>query len=226
MDSIYIKSPADLYYRGMPGEIRDGVYHSSKYYGSSGQSATHAYLYGTRLKFLARDHVEIRNPFLPTGSTIYHWDEMFNFSTAHAVPQLPLLAHNHHYQLHLVAESNYEAGLYLRVLMFDYASKLVKMQIIRQATGIFTFVPKAYFYVIELVSAGCTEVIFHRLDLTDVTTEVQPQVEAAAQLAEDDDVEDVVVNEELHASVNYQQLLVRNATHQEQRLAIINQYLD
>lgn len=226
MDSIYIKSPADLYYRGMPGEIRDGVYHSYKYYGSSGQSATHAYLYGTRLKFLARDHVEIRNPFLPTGSTIYHWDEMFNFSTAHAVPQLPLLAHNHHYQLNLVAESNYEAGLYLRVLMFDYASKLVKMQIIRQATGIFTFVPEAYFYAIELVSAGCTEVIFHRLDLTDVTAEAQPQVEAAAQLAEDDDVEDVVVNEELHASVNYQQLLVRNATHQEQRLAIINQYLD
>lgn len=226
MDSIYIKSPADLYYRGMPGEIRDGVYHSYKYYGSSGQSATHAYLYGTRLKFLARDHVEIRNPFLPTGSTIYHWDEMFNFSTAHAVPQLPLLAHNHHYQLHLVAESNYEAGLYLRVLMFDYASKLVKMQIIRQATGIFTFVPEAYFYAIELVSAGCTEVIFHRLDLTDVTAEAQPQVEAVAQLAEDDDVEDVVVNEELHASVNYQQLLVRNAIHQEQRLAIINQYLD
>ena len=226
MDSIYIRSPADLYYRGMPGEIRDGVYHSYKYYGSSGQSATHAYLYGTRLKFLARDHVEIRNPFLPTGSTIYHWDEMFNFSTAHTVPQLPLLAHNHHYQLHLVAESNYEAGLYLRVLMFDYASKLVKMQIIRQATGIFTFVPEAYFYAIELVSAGCTEVIFHRLDLTDVTAEAQPQVEAAAQLAEDDDVEDVVVNEELHASVNYQQLLVRNATHQEQRLAIINQYLD
>ena len=226
MDSIYIKSPADLYYRGMSGEIRDGVYHSYKYYGSSGQSATHAYLYGTRLKFLARDHVEIRNPFLPTGSTIYHWDEMFNFSTAHAVPQLPLLAHNHHYQLHLVAESNYEAGLYLRVLMFDYASKLVKMQIIRQATGIFTFVPEAYFYAIELVSAGCTEVIFHRLDLTDVTAEAQPQVEAAAQLAEDDDVEDVVVNEELHASVNYQQLLVRNAIHQEQRLAIINQYLD
>jgi hypothetical protein len=125
-----------------------------------------------------------------------------------------------------VAESNYEAGLYLRVLMFDYASKLVKMQIIRQATGIFTFVPEAYFYAIELVSAGCTEVIFHRLDLTDVTAEAQPQVEAAAQLAEDDDVEDVVVNEELHASVNYQQLLVRNATHQEQRLAIINQYLD
>lgn len=226
MDSIYIKSPADLYYRGMPREIREGVYHSYKYYGSSGQSATHAYLYGTRLKFLARDHVEIRNPFLPTGSTIYHWDEMFNFSTAHAVPQLPLLAHNHHYQLHLVAESNYEAGLYLRVLMFDYASKLVKMQIIRQATGIFTFVPEAYFYAIELVSAGCTEVIFHRLDLTDVTAEAQPQVEAAAQLAEDDDVEDVIVNEELHASVNYQQLLVRNATHQEQRLAIINQYLD
>ena len=226
MDSIYIKSPADLYYRGMPGEIRDEVYHSYKYYGSSGQSSTHAYLHGTRLKFLALDHVEIRNPFLPTGSTIYHWDELFNFSAAHTVPQLPLLAHNHHYQLHLVAESNYEAGLYLRVLMFDYASKLVKMQIIRQATGIFTFVPEAYFYAIELVSAGCTEVIFHRLDLTDVTTEVQPQVEAAAQLAEDDDVEDVVVNEELHASVNYQQLLVRNATHQEQRLAIINQYLD
>lgn len=226
MDSIYIKSPADLYYRGMPGEIRDEVYHSYKYYGSSGQSSTHAYLHGTRLKFLALDHVEIRNPFLPTGSTIYHWDELFNFSAAHTVPQLPLLAHNHHYQLHLVAESNYEAGLYLRVLMFDYESKLVKMQIIRQATGIFTFVPEAYFYAIELVSAGCTEVIFHRLDLTDVTTEVQPQVEAAAQLAEDDDVEDVVVNEELHASVNYQQLLVRNATHQEQRLAIINQYLD
>lgn len=225
MDSIYIKSPADLYYRGMPREIREGVYHSYKYYGSSGQSATHAYLYGTRLKFLARDHVEIRNPFLPTGSTIYHWDEMFNFSTAHAVPQLPLLAHNHHYQLHLVAESNYEAGLYLRVLMFDYENKLIKMKIIREATGIFTFEPAAYFYAIELVSGGCTELTFHRLDITDVTDQVQDQVEAAAAEAEDE-VEDAIVNEDLHAEVNYQQQLARNAMQKAQRLAVIYQYLD
>ena len=145
--------------------------------------------------------------------------------TSHAVPQVPLLEHGHHYQLHLVAESNYERGLYLRVLMFDYENKLIKMKIIREATGIFTFEPAAYFYAIELVSGGCTELTFHRLDITDVTDQVQDQVEAAAAEAEDE-VEDAIVNEDLHAEVNYQQQLARNATQKAQRLAVIYQYLD
>lgn len=224
MQSVYIKTTTDLYYTGIGG-IRDRIYQSYKYYGNSSQSSTHAYLHGTRIKFLARDHVEMRNPFLPTGSTIYHWDELYLFVTGHAVPQLPLLEHDHHYQLHLVAESNYERGLYLRVLMFDYENKLIKMKIIRQATGIFTFEPAAYFYAIELVSGGCTELTFHRLDITDVTDQVQAQVEAAAAEAEDE-VEDAIVNEDLHAEVNYQQQLARNATDQAQRLAVIDQYLD
>ena len=225
MQSVYLQSPADLYFNGLSGRDRDRIYHSYKYFGSSAQSGTHAYLFGTRIKFLARDHVEMRNPFLPTGSTIYHWDELYLFVTSHAVPQLPLLEHGHHYQLHLVAESNYERGLYLRVLMFDYENKLIKMKIIREATGIFTFEPAAYFYAIELVSGGCTELTFHRLDITDVTDQVQDQVEAAAAEAEDE-VEDAIVNEDLHAEVNYQQQLARNATQKAQRLAVINQYLD
>lgn len=225
MQSVYLQSPADLYFNGLSGRDRDRIYHSYKYFGSSTQSGTHAYLFGTRIKFLARDHVEMRNPFLPTGSTIYHWDELYLFVTGHAVPQLPLLEHGHHYQLHLVAESNYERGLYLRVLMFDYENKLIKMKIIREATGIFTFEPAAYFYAIELVSGGCTELTFHRLDITDVTDQVQAQVEAAAAEAEDE-VEDAIVNEDLHAEVNYQQQLARNATQKAQRLAVIDQYLD
>lgn len=225
MQSIYIKSPADLFYVGL-GAPRGEIYQSDKYYGSAGQSATHAYLHGTRIKFLAQDHVQLRNPFLPTGSTIYHWDELFNFATAHAVPQLPLLEHNHHYQLHLVAESNYEQGLYLRVLMFNYEGKLVKMAIIRQDSGIFTFEPTAYFYAVELVSAGCTEIIFHRLDLTDVTDQVAEQVKIAKAEDDDEDVEDAIVDESLSAIVNYKQQLIYNATQQERRINVVNQYLD
>lgn len=225
MQSIYIKSPADLFYVGL-GAARGEIYQSDKYYGSAGQSATHAYLHGTRIKFLSQDHVQLRNPFLPTGSTIYHWDELFNFATAHAVPQLPLLEHNHHYQLHLVAESNYEQGLYLRVLMFNYEGKLVKMAIIRQDSGIFTFEPTAYFYAVELVSAGCTEIIFHRLDLTDVTDQVAEQVKIAKAEDDDEDVEDAIVDESLSAIVNYEQQLIYNATQQERRINVVNQYLD
>lgn len=225
MQSIYIKSPADLFYVGL-GAARGEIYQSDKYYGSAGQSATHAYLHGTRIKFLAQDHVQLRNPFLPTGSTIYHWDELFNFATAHAVPQLPLLEHNHHYQLHLVAESNYEQGLYLRVLMFNYEGKLVKMAIIRQDSGIFTFEPTAYFYAVELVSAGCTEIIFHRLDLTDVTDQVAEQVKIAKAEDDDEDVEDAIVDESLSAIVNYEQQLIYNANQQERRINVVNQYLD
>lgn len=222
MHSIYILSPADLYYQGVSSDVREKLDQSYRYYGSTTQSATHAYLHGTRLKFNARDHVELRNPFLPTGATIYHWDEMYLFSTSRAVPQLPLLQHGHHYQLHLVAESNYARGLYLRVLMFDYENQLLQMKIIREATGIFTFAPEAYFYAIELVSGGCTEVTFHRLDLTDVTKQVQEQL---APLTPDDD-EDAIVNEALQATVDYQQQLMRNTMQQEQRLAVINQYLE
>ena len=82
------------------------------------------------------------------------------------------------------------------------------------------------FYAVELVSAGCTEIIFHRLDLTDVTDQVAEQVKIAKAEDDDEDVEDAIVDESLSAIVNYEQQLIYNATQQERRINVVNQYLD
>lgn len=223
MHSIYLKAPLNFFLKGLPTNVTEQIMVGNQFFGSAAQSAEHAYMYGTRLKMLANDQVIFENHFLPTGSVIYRWDELYGYITAKATPQLPLLIHSHHYQLHLVAHSNYPNGVYLRVTMYDYQGKLVQQQIIRSAEGIFTFVPKAYTYSIELVSAGCTRLEFHRLDITDVTTDLAA---TALEPTRDEDDPDVVVDEKLRVPVSYEQLAAQNKYEYQRQLAVVNQYLE
>lgn len=216
MHSIYIQEPIDSFLRAVPGDSVSG----HAFYGDAVFSTEHAYMYGTTFKKLAKDEVILDNPLLPSGTPVYRWDNLYSYNSARTIHQLPLLKEGHHYQLHLLAEANHQPGLYLRVLMFDLQGELVAQRIIKDSVGIFTYEEGAYAYSIELVSAGTTRVVFHRLDLVDVTDQVADEVEPIA-----DDEIDVIVPPTPPVEVNYEQGLVINQSRYEERLAVVNQYL-
>lgn len=119
----------------------------------------------------ARDDVFFYNGALPAGSVIYKWDMVYSYSTAHAIPSLPLLINGRKYLFRLLAEADQEDGFYLRLVAFDREDRMVKLQIIRGQEGIFEFPKEANYYTIELVGAGCHQLVFHRIDVEEVTDE-------------------------------------------------------
>lgn len=218
MNTFYIKSPINFFQVGVDGDTRCRILTGDRFFGSPNQSAEHAYLYGSRLRFVGPTDVVLENPFIPTGAVLYRWDAIYSYNAAKAAPQLPLLAHEHHYQLHLDAEFN--APLYLRVLMFDYQGELVDQAIIKEKVGVFTFHPDAYTYSVELVSAGCTSLTFHQLDITDVTAV------AAPLLKEYPRGRDVVADPHVRADLNYGSQREQNKVQTARRLAVVNQFLN
>ena len=77
MHSIYLKAPLNFFLKGLPTNVTEQIMVGNQFFGSAAQSAEHAYMYGTRLKMLANDQVIFENHFLPTGSVIYRWDELY-----------------------------------------------------------------------------------------------------------------------------------------------------
>lgn len=168
MTSVYMQNPAYLYWGALEGKVNDAALHGYNYYGSTWQSITHAYLYGTHYWRLTDHQVEFENPLLPAGAVIYRWDEVYNYVSGKSVPSLPLLKRERYYQLTVHAKLDLAGGVYLRVLFFNFAGKRVGMQIIHSLAGTFHYPAAADFYAIELVSAGAKKMTFSRMDLVEV----------------------------------------------------------
>lgn len=96
---------------------------------------------------------------------------VYSYSTGHAIPSLPLLINGRKYLFRILAEADQEEGFYLRLVAFDREDHMVKLQIIHGQEGIFAFPKEANYYTIELVGAGCHQLVFHRIDVEEVTDE-------------------------------------------------------
>ena len=199
MNAVYMDTLCNLMYGGTRDDAK--AIAGNTYPGDTMQSSSLAYFYGSTIKQLAKDHVIFENPMMPSGAKYFRWDMIFSYVSAHETPKLPLLAHGHRYRVHLVAKTNREAGVFIRLLFFDTNSELITMKIFKDQEGTFTYPDNAYFYAVELVNAGASQLDFHRLDIMEVV-----------------DDEEMSAEEEEAA---YQQTLVEK----EQAVATINHYL-
>lgn len=168
MQSIYWNENCVLYWQGVQGDFLNKVRSGFNYVGDTVSATGHAYMYGSKIIRRGRDNVYFYNGGLPAGSAVYKWDMVFSYGSAHAIPALPLLIPGHRYLFKLWAESNKPSGLYVRVIAYDREDTVVKLQIIRNGEGIFNFPQEANYYTVELVSAGATEITFHRIDIQEV----------------------------------------------------------
>lgn len=172
MQSIYWNENCSPFWRGISGRDQQKYRSGFAYTGSTVKATGHAYMYGSKIIRRARDDVFFYNGALPAGSVIYKWDMVYSYSTAHAIPSLPLLINGRKYLFRLLAEADQEDGFYLRLVAFDREDHMVKLQIIHGQEGIFEFPKEANYYTIELVGAGCHQLVFHRIDVEEVTDEM------------------------------------------------------
>ena len=171
MQSIYWNENCTVFWHGISMADQAKYKSGFSYVGSTVKATGHAYMYGSRIMRRARDDIYFYNGGLPAGSTIYKWDMVYSYATAHAIPSLPLLINGHRYYFRMLAEADVPDGLFLRLIAYNCEDVMVKLQIIRGKIGIFDFPQEASYYTVELVGAGCHEVVFHRIDVQEIQDE-------------------------------------------------------
>ncbi len=123
------------------------------------------YLYGSKLHFHSRDHVEFENSLMPSGAIIKEWYSKVNFQLMRTEPTLPMID----------GESNY----HIKVNMEPFDSFIVQMAfydrydneagtfIVRHPEEDFKCPLKTYSYRIQLINAGGTSLHFHSFEITE-----------------------------------------------------------
>lgn len=128
---------------------------------------TNSYLYGSIIKFKSKDYVHFKNLRMPSGKDINEWTSQTNHQSHKYIPQLPVLKKGKLYKIYINADTVPKNSIYLRILFYDRYEKIISETVIRSNEDIFTYPEDTYSYKIQVMNAGCSELIFHYLELTE-----------------------------------------------------------
>ena len=124
------------------------------------------YLYGSQLRFIGK-RVIFKNRLMPSGNAIKTWSSRSQFQANRILPELPLLQRGETYYLSFQGQTKPENSLYLRIAFFDRFQKEISFEVLKEGKSDFVYPIEAYSYSIQLINAGCTEVVFDALSLSD-----------------------------------------------------------
>ncbi|KXT76156.1 accessory Sec system protein Asp3 [Streptococcus sp. DD12] len=124
------------------------------------------YLYGSQMRFIGR-RVIFKNRLMPSGNAIKTWSSKSQFQANRILPELPLLQRGKTYYLTFQGQTKPENSLYLRIAFFDRFQKEISFEVLKEGKSDFVYPLEAYSYSIQLINAGCTEVVFDGLSLSD-----------------------------------------------------------
>ncbi|MBF0714049.1 accessory Sec system protein Asp3 [Gemella sp. GH3] len=126
-----------------------------------------SYLFGSIIKFKSKDFVHFKNLRMPSGKDMNEWLSKTNHQSHRYPPQLPMLKKGHLYKIYVNAETVPENSIYLRIIFYDRYEKIISETVIRSNEDIFVYPNDAYSYKIQVMNAGCSELKFHYIELTE-----------------------------------------------------------
>ena len=132
-----------------------------------GELRTESFLYGTRLRYRAKDWIEFENEFVPAGKSLHSWYSKTIYQRHREAPQLPYLrvGQTHYLQAHM--QSHPANSIYFKVSFYDRFEKLISAEVIRSTQESFTPPEGMYSYQIELLNAGCRSFTFHAFEIVE-----------------------------------------------------------
>lgn len=138
------------------------------YWGNGG-----SYESGTLLTVYGRNHIHFDNELLPPGEVVHGWSSSGNYQSGRSVTPLPLLKRGQTYQLTLDMTPVPERGVFTRITFFNRYGDVDSHEVTKTTELTFVYPKNAYYYTINLISAGMTELTFHHLEIKEVTPLVQ-----------------------------------------------------
>ena len=131
------------------------------YWGS--MSAT--FQYGSKTRYLEKEHIYFENRLMVSGQVIHAWDLVCSYQAMRLQPALPLLKRGKNYCLTAYMDLFPKDSVFLKVCFFDRYDKEVGSRISRTRELFFTYPKEAYKYQIQLLSAGIESMDFYYLTL-------------------------------------------------------------
>lgn len=138
-----------------------------------GQLRPESFLYGTKLKYRAKDWIEFENEWVPAGKSLHSWYSKTIYQKLREAPQLPILKAGKAYYLKAHLKAVPEGSLYFKILYYNRFEKLIGDEVIRSSKESFTPPEEMYAYNIELINAGCQSFTFNAIEIieAEVTAE-------------------------------------------------------
>ncbi|WP_303974335.1 accessory Sec system protein Asp3 [Streptococcus merionis] len=123
-----------------------------------------SYLYGSAIQ-VSSEGVRFKNPRMASGTVIQSWQSKINYQGSRTTVQLPLLIPGVTYRLESQVQTVPEQRIYYRISFYNRQDEEIHFVVHKTAVGEFVCPKETYTYQIQLISAGCQEVLFKSLNL-------------------------------------------------------------
>lgn len=132
--------------------------------------AAKTYISGSRVRFQG-DLVYFENALMPPSFVIHGWSSRTNYQGDRRQPALPRLHRGKTYQITPVLTVTPAQSLYVQVTYFDRLGRELGKTTLKEEEWTFTYPLEAFSYTIDLVNAGCQELVFECLFLEEQVPE-------------------------------------------------------
>ena len=130
-----------------------------------------AYIYGSEVKFNAKDDVEFKNNLMPAGSVIKSWFSKTNYQAQRIEPTLPIIVGEGEYELSVDMETDVDEGILVRLVYYDRYNEQIGQYIVRDKTTVFRCPMATYSYCLQLIAGGAKNLRFRSVTIQEVNHE-------------------------------------------------------
>lgn len=133
--------------------------------------AANTYLYGSRVRFIAKDDVEFQNQLMPPGTVLKTWYSKTNYQAQRIEPTLPMIDGEGRYRLTVNIDTLEREQWLMQLVFYDRFEKEAGKMIIRDAETDFRCPMKTYSYCLQLINGGMTKFHFHYVTIQELFDE-------------------------------------------------------
>ena len=130
-----------------------------------------AYIYGSEVKFNAKDDVEFKNNLMPAGSVIKSWFSKTNYQAQRIESTLPIIDGEGEYELSVDMETDVDEGILVRLVYYDRYNEQIGQYIVRDKTTVFRCPMATYSYCLQLIAGGAKNLRFRSVTIQEVNHE-------------------------------------------------------
>lgn len=125
-----------------------------------------SYMTGSVFKKYNNNQVNFRNYLMPSGKTLIKWSSSLNYQANKEVPRLPILLSSKRYKLSIKLKALPLNSVIFCLKFFDLQLNEIKKIVFVEKEKEFIYPTEAVTYTFEIISGGCKEIEFSKLQLS------------------------------------------------------------
>ncbi len=135
--------------------------------------SANTYLYGSTIRYIAKDHVEYYNELMPPGTVIKEWFSKVNYQEKRIEPELPMIDGETDYRISINISGPDIESCIVRLVFYDRYEQEAGSLILTEKEQDFKCPLKTYSYSIQLINGGMDRFVFHSITISELISETE-----------------------------------------------------